>query len=74
MDKGTMRTVTRGRGVNLVRDICRTGGERSGSCLQDTLKTSLCVNRLFPTADCPANSYPIPPSNVDHRNHAPYRL
>jgi len=25
-------------------------GERSASCLQDTLKTSMCANRLFPTA------------------------
>jgi len=25
-------------------------GERSGTYLQDTLKTSLCANRLFPTA------------------------
>ena len=31
-------------------------GEVSASCFQDTLETSLCANRLFPTADCPANS------------------
>ena len=27
-----------------------TPGERSVSCFQDTLKTSMCANRLFPTA------------------------
>jgi hypothetical protein len=25
-------------------------GSGSGTCFQDTLKTSLCANRLFPTA------------------------
>jgi hypothetical protein len=25
-------------------------GDGSGTCLQDTLKTSLCANHLFPTA------------------------
>ncbi len=26
------------------------------SSLQDTFETSLCTNRLFPTADCPEES------------------
>ena len=35
--------------------------EAPGVCLQDTLKTSLCAPRLFPTADGPAGSYPASP-------------
>jgi hypothetical protein len=35
-------------------------GERSGTCLQDTLKTSLCANRLFPTARLSCKQLPDP--------------
>ena len=35
-------------------------GERSGSCLQDTLKPSLGVNRLFPTARLSCKQLPDP--------------
>ena len=34
--------------------------EPSGTCIQDTLETSLCANHLFPTDDCPAHRYPMP--------------
>jgi hypothetical protein len=36
------------------------GHEVSGTALQDTLKTSLCAIRLFPTAECPARQYLTP--------------
>ena len=32
----------------------------SGTCLQDTLKTSLCANRLFPTARLSCKQVPEP--------------
>ncbi len=35
-------------------------GERSGTCLQDTFKTSLCTNRLFPTARLSCKQVPDP--------------
>jgi len=35
--------------------------EVSGRPLQDTFKTSLCTNQLFPTVDCPVKASPIPP-------------
>jgi len=34
--------------------------EESGICLQDTLKTSLCANRLFPTARLSCKQIPDP--------------
>ena len=37
---------------------CQRSG--SGTCLQDTLKTSLCVNRLFPTARLSCKQIPNP--------------
>ena len=36
-------------------------GEGLGTCLQDTLETSVCANRLFPTArlSCKQRSIPL---------------
>jgi len=39
----------------------------SGSYFQDTLKTSLCALRLFPTADGPGNNYPNPLPTAQER-------
>jgi hypothetical protein len=44
-----------------MRATCVEPGERPGTSLQDTFKSSRCTNRLFPTADCPASRYPISP-------------
>ena len=40
--------------------LARCYGSGSGTCLQDTLKTSLCVNRLFPTARLSCKQVPEP--------------
>jgi len=43
--------------------------EEPGTGLQDTLETSMCANQLFPTVDCPAHRYPIPPGHADRPAH-----
>ena len=44
----------------MLANLGSAGGERSGSCLQDTLKTSMCANRLFPTARLSFKQVPEP--------------
>ena len=39
---------------------CSVQGSDSGTCLQDTFETSLCTNRLFPTARLSCKQVPEP--------------